>query len=468
MKKERAAEHEKLAVWLNSGGRGAQLQQIRNPLPGCYRLQLYCGPHYGAIQLSVFRCRQGQRAVIGRDEMAVKAAPPGGQLPALRRHLKGAHLTGALVQPEGGALHLLFTRGGADTVLTVLERGIVLCDAEGRVLSGTRLYRGGGTALQPELSSQYANSEDELFEQLTATGRQATVQFWEGLREQALRSQRRTIERLQRTIGKVEQDHDRFAGWETVQRQAELLKSQLWRIKRGMSAVELDDYFSEQPSPAVRVDLDRKLSPADNLERLFKRAAKYRRGLDKAEQRKEELQRQLAAAELELVSLEKLQPGDWAQLAQRSDKETRRVRSKEPVEAGQRKLWRSWRCDGALILAGRNARGNEQVTFKEGRGNDLWFHCHNWPGSHVILKGERRGMEFSERQIRAAALLALYYSRAAAHGREEVLYTSVKHVRKVPGGKPGQVTVAGGKRIVVDLQDPLLGEFIQGQSGKPR
>ena len=39
-----------------------------------------------------------------------------------------------------------------------------------------------------------------------------------------------------------------------------------------------------------------------------------------------------------------------------------------------------------FLYIGKNNRQNDEVTFKLGRGSDLWFHARNMPGSHVILK----------------------------------------------------------------------------------
>ncbi|MGH2514288.1 MAG: Rqc2 family fibronectin-binding protein, partial [Ktedonobacterales bacterium] len=42
--------------------------------------------------------------------------------------------------------------------------------------------------------------------------------------------------------------------------------------------------------------------------------------------------------------------------------------------------------DGFVVLAGKNSRQNEAVTFGEASANDLWLHARGVPGAHVVIK----------------------------------------------------------------------------------
>jgi predicted ribosome quality control (RQC) complex YloA/Tae2 family protein len=69
--------------------------------------------------------------------------------------------------------------------------------------------------------------------------------------------------------------------------------------------------------------------------------------------------------------------------------------------------------------------------------------------------------------LRQAAWLAAYYSKGRAQKALEVTCTQRKHVRKVKGGEPGQVTHALGRTFWVDLDDAqgraVLGEVERGE-----
>ncbi|MGC8827557.1 MAG: NFACT RNA binding domain-containing protein [Anaerolineae bacterium] len=93
--------------------------------------------------------------------------------------------------------------------------------------------------------------------------------------------------------------------------------------------------------------------------------------------------------------------------------------------------------DGFQILVGRSSRQNDYLTFTLARGDDLWFHARDIAGAHVILRTAGRAP--TPAAIQRAAELAAYYSSARHNTRVLVDYTLCRHVRRRPGGRPGQV-----------------------------
>lgn len=88
---------------------------------------------------------------------------------------------------------------------------------------------------------------------------------------------------------------------------------------------------------------------------------------------------------------------------------------------------------GFTVYVGRNARQNEEVTFKLASPDDLWLHVRGQPGPHVIIKCG--GREVPEHVIEQAARLALNDSATTAL----VDITQRRFVRRMPGGRPGMV-----------------------------
>jgi predicted ribosome quality control (RQC) complex YloA/Tae2 family protein len=108
--------------------------------------------------------------------------------------------------------------------------------------------------------------------------------------------------------------------------------------------------------------------------------------------------------------------------------------------------------DGFTILVGKSVRQNEEITFRRAGPRDIWLHARNVPGAHVvILTG---GEPVSEATIEQAARLAAYYSKARGEHAVDVIYTNRKHVRRLPGGHPGQVLVSKSKNITVSGEKP--------------
>ena len=81
--------------------------------------------------------------------------------------------------------------------------------------------------------------------------------------------------------------------------------------------------------------------------------------------------------------------------------------------------------------------------------NDIWFHAHGYPGSHVVLRREGRKEEPDKQTLEEAAGLAAFWSKGKTAKKVSVVYTLVKHVTKPRGGAPGQALLRREKTIVV-------------------
>lgn len=111
-------------------------------------------------------------------------------------------------------------------------------------------------------------------------------------------------------------------------------------------------------------------------------------------------------------------------------------------------VWKYDLADGWEALAGKTDDDNDRLSLKIARANDLWFHIHGLPGSHVILQGpdgDRPGNDL----IRQAAAIAAWHSKARNAGTVPVSYTEAKHVSKPRGAKSGTVHIKREKIIKV-------------------
>jgi predicted ribosome quality control (RQC) complex YloA/Tae2 family protein len=103
--------------------------------------------------------------------------------------------------------------------------------------------------------------------------------------------------------------------------------------------------------------------------------------------------------------------------------------------------------DGFTILVGRNARQNDDLTFRRARPDDLWLHARGVAGAHVIIV--RAGRDIPESTIQEAAALAVRYSAARDESHADVIVAPRREVQRVRGGKPGMVTVRTGRTVHV-------------------
>jgi predicted ribosome quality control (RQC) complex YloA/Tae2 family protein len=109
---------------------------------------------------------------------------------------------------------------------------------------------------------------------------------------------------------------------------------------------------------------------------------------------------------------------------------------------------------GLRILVGQDDYSNDQLTFKVGKANDLWFHVSGSPGSHVILQCAESGIPADKDSIREAAELAVWFSKMRHGGKVAVKYCFIKNVRKPKGAKHGTVNINKEKTIIVRPKQP--------------
>lgn len=113
---------------------------------------------------------------------------------------------------------------------------------------------------------------------------------------------------------------------------------------------------------------------------------------------------------------------------------------------------------GEEMLAGRNNRQNEQVTFRAASRQDLWFHTKSAPGAHVILRVQGNARP-SDQSLIEAATIAATLSKARSATKVEVDFTAAQNVRKRPGSRPGMVLYDKYQTIVVRPDSVLLAKL---------
>jgi len=226
---------------------------------------------------------------------------------------------------------------------------------------------------------------------------------------------------------------------EEFRRAADLITAEIYKIKRGATSFDATDY-SVDPPATVKVELDARLSPAQNAQRYYKLYSKAKKARLVLKEQLEITERELSYIEsvsafLKLAETE-------ADLADLRDELTRagyasRLKKHTPQKHIKVRPLEFTTRGGYRVLCGRNNLQNELLTFKIAEKGDLWFHAKDVPGSHVILVCG--GEEPPEDDYTEAAEIAALYS-AATSDLVAVDYTRVKNVKKPPASKPGYVT----------------------------
>lgn len=109
-----------------------------------------------------------------------------------------------------------------------------------------------------------------------------------------------------------------------------------------------------------------------------------------------------------------------------------------------------------IICVGQNNLQNEYLTFKMANKSHMFFHVQQGPGAHVVVMSNRMDDEIKK----LAANIAAYYSSYKNSSTVAVNYTSIKNIKKIPGGKPGKVIINNQKTIYVDPDYLLFKDLI--------
>ena len=247
--------------------------------------------------------------------------------------------------------------------------------------------------------------------------------------------------RLERKIAVQHSELAECAKKEENKHFGDLITANLYQLRRGAEAVSLTDY-SKEDCPTVVLQLDSRLSPAQNAQFYYKL-------YNKAKRAEAELQLQIAKAEAELLYLNTVEESlrksenesDLSEIREElyhSGYASKMKKSGANAKKHIPKPLRFCSSNGYLILCGKNNVQNDYISMKVASKQDYWFHVKNMPGSHVILvcsgKDEPKEIDFTE-----AGEIAAYYSKARESTGAEVDYTLVKNLKKPSGAVPGYV-----------------------------
>jgi predicted ribosome quality control (RQC) complex YloA/Tae2 family protein len=465
---------------------GAHVQKVFVPTPRLALVELRVPGQSLLLQLTA----EPGAARAG----VVPRRPPSPEKALAVQGLWRAHLTGARldhVASEDRTLVLRFsTDAGPRSILQELDRlggELLLLDSAGHLLGATpgdRARERGlvrGTTYTPPSGADPAPDRNRLtrvaaedpdpfavsraIEALygpAAAGRRAAEAKAAVLGP--LRSARR---KLVRTIARVEEDRARIAEAERYRVFGDLLKPVMTSLKRGDVRARVTEYGAAGPRE-TEVPLLPHLSPRENMERYYHLHRRLSRSAGRVDERLQLLQTQLAS--LDRLAATADRESDPERLGALLDQaRSSGLLRDAPAEPGRsraptrRQPFREFTsAAGARIWVGRNARDNDELTFRHARGNDLWLHARGQTGSHVVVPGTGESGPDGETLLDAAELAA-HFSAARGESLVEVASTRCKYVRKPRGGAPGAVTFSQERTIALRHEPARLARLLASE-----
>lgn len=273
------------------------------------------------------------------------------------------------------------------------------------------------------------------------------------------------LHQMRSSLGRILQQHiDRLLKRQAIQRDiltetetmernrlyGELLTANGYRLERGMSEAELENYYED--NALLTIPMDVQLTPNENAQKYYKKYNKMKAAYDMAEAQlqgirgelaylegqQDNLQKSTTAEELREIREELIAQNYARPDTQKGKKNQRKSRESQPLSYLS--------STGREILVGKNNAQNDRLTMRTAKANEMWLHTKNIPGSHVLILGEE---EVDDDTLLEAAQLAAYYSKARQSAHVPVDYTLRRNIKKPSGSVPGYVTYATNFTVYV-------------------
>ncbi len=277
-------------------------------------------------------------------------------------------------------------------------------------------------------------------------------------RKDAMRQKSQTVrktvsnlcQRITRKLAVQEKELTATYDRERLRQLGDIVTANIHRITKGQTVLGAEDFYDEEMK-TVEIPLSPLLSPQQNAAKFYKDYARMKTA-------EKELTRQIELGGQELSYLKSvLEELNRAETDQELEEIRQELQSGGYLraESGKRRIKQSKlspmrfeSTDGYSIYVGRNNRQNDELTFRLARKDDLWLHAQKVHGSHVIISCG--GTTPPDDTVTQAAQLAAYYAETTGGQNIPVDVTTVKQVKKTPGGKPGMVIYHTYRTVIVN------------------
>ena len=252
----------------------------------------------------------------------------------------------------------------------------------------------------------------------------------------------------QRSIAQIE-------GERNPEELGHILMAHLHEISPGESAVEVEDFYQ---GGRITLKVKPTLSPQENATYYYDKHKQRKKRLQYLYGELDDLQQKLQAAAEKYQQFSALPPPEALILTPKGFESTA-LQALKAFRSEQTQLtpstpplpFRKFERDGYEIFVGKNARNNDELSFKFAHKEDVWLHAKDVTGSHVIIR-QKAGQNLPKPVLEYAASLAAFYSKRKNDTVVPVQYTPRKYIRKRKGDPPGRVVVSREQVILVEPQ----------------
>jgi predicted ribosome quality control (RQC) complex YloA/Tae2 family protein len=282
----------------------------------------------------------------------------------------------------------------------------------------------------------------------------------EALREQVRRNCEGSIGRITAALEKLRAKADEFASADRLREYGDIILANAAAVKPGDEWLEAGNFFATDTGETVRIKLDPRKTPAAQAEHYYEQYRKAKKGLADIQTEIENGEKELREVEERLaLLLREENPLVLAKLLKTGNRPF-----SPAVEKDKKRPGLSFRRGEWLIIVGRDASENDALLRRHVKGNDLWLHARDFPGSYVFIK-QRAGKTFPLEILLDAGNLAIFYSKGRNNGEGDLFYTPVKYLRRAKNGPKGLVIPTQEKNLHVKVDTQRLKELEKCRTG---
>lgn len=270
------------------------------------------------------------------------------------------------------------------------------------------------------------------------------------------REQRKLSSRLNNLLIVIEKGSQE----EEYNKIANLLLINLYKIKTGVSDIELNDiYENDYPDKLKVIKLDSRLSPQKNVDKYFEKARDSKINFNKSK-------KLFAESNTEFEKLKTYQHFLSKEISiEEINKIMKELKIKDEVRSGTDDVlsskFKHYLIENKYhVYVGKDSQNNDLLTTKYAKQNDFWFHARSVSGSHVVLRVENTKEAIPKNILKKTASLAAYHSKAKTAGVVPVSYTFKKYVVKRKGMPVGQVSLLKEEVLLVKPEIPEDCEYL--------
>lgn len=258
-------------------------------------------------------------------------------------------------------------------------------------------------------------------------------------------------DRVQRKLNALERELADESEIEALRMSGELLLAYQYMIEPGQEILEAQ-YDPEGDPLQIKINTD--LTPLENAQRYFERYEKKKRAL-------QQIPKRITITRNELAYVDQLESdldmsSNWNDIGEVQDALQRngywQGKRYATPKGGKSAPFKVTSDAGFVIFVGRNSRQNDELVNRS-EPYDLWLHARRVPGAHVLIKTNAKTVPPAV--LEEAASYAAYYSKHRNEAKVEVMVAEARHVRKLKGGQPGQVTVHQERNSILIQPQPV-------------